>query len=300
MRYELFDGIPAFSKSFEVVNESGRDIRLNEFEAEILAITEHDTANLEVSRVTPQSRNIFCTSSIENTITPTFRYEEDPEYTSQVDYMSHYPILLVSKPPIGPYKLIKSGEKFESYYAYILLFDDYDRNRRMLQIDSFYRKLAPWTTGNPIFVHIISSDFDTIAAGIDQCVEVGFEMVILSFGSGLSMEDINEENIAKFKKIADYAHSKGIEIGGYSLLASRFIYEDNNVISDDIIFGNSPCLGSEWGQRYLHNIRVFLEKTGFDVLEHDGSYPGDYCRSEKHPGHECYEDSQYTQLMAIT
>ncbi|MGN1346177.1 MAG: hypothetical protein ACI4V1_05295, partial [Eubacteriales bacterium] len=300
VRYELFDNMPTFAKSFELVNESGRDIRLNEFEAEILALTEHDMGTLEVNNVTPQSRNIIALSSIENTITPTFHYEEDPEYTSQIDYMSHYPILLVSKPPIGPYKKIQNGETFASYYAYLLLFDENDRNRRMLQIDLFYKKLAPWTTENPIYVHIISTDFDTIAAGIDQCVETGFEMVILSFGSGLNMEDVSDENIAKFKKIADYAHSRGIEIGGYSLLASRNIDEENNVEAEKIIFGNSPCLGSEWGIRYMKNIRTFLEKTGFDVLEHDGSYPGDYCRSTKHPGHECYEDSQYTQLMAIT
>ncbi|MGN1408641.1 MAG: hypothetical protein ACI4XJ_00540 [Eubacteriales bacterium] len=300
VRYELFDNMPTFGKSFEIVNESGRDIRLNEFEAEILALTEHDMGTLEVSNVTPQSRNIFALSSIENTITPTFRYEEDPEYTSQIDYMSHYPILLVSKPPIGPHRKIKNGETFESYYAYLMLYDENDRGRRMLQTDLFYRKLAPWTTENPIYVHIISTDFDTIAAGIDQCVETGFEMVILSFGSGLNMEDVSDGNIAKFKKIADYAHSKGIEIGGYSLLASRDIDKENNVVAENIIFGNSPCLGSEWGIRYMKNIRTFLEKTGFDVLEHDGSYPGDYCRSTEHPGHECYEDSQYTQLMAIT
>lgn len=299
VRYELFDNMPTFGKSFEIVNESGRDIRLNEFEAEILALTEHDMGTLEVGNVTPQSRNIFALSSIENTITPTFRYEEDPEYTSQIDYMSHYPILLVSKPPIGPHKKIRNGEKFESYYAYLMLFDESDRGRRMLQIDLFYRRLAPWTTENPIFAHIISTDFDTIAAGIDQCVETGFEMVILSFGSGLNMEDVSEENIAKYKKIADYARSRGIEIGGYSLLASRDIDKENNVVSDSVIFGSSPCLGSKWGINYLKNIRAFLEKTGFDVLEHDGSYPGDYCRSTEHPGHERYEDSQYTQLMAI-
>ncbi|MBO5299540.1 MAG: alpha-galactosidase [Clostridia bacterium] len=300
VNHELFDNMPTFGKSFEIVNKSGRDIRLNEFEAEILALTEHDPCNLEVSNVTSQARNIFPLSSIENTLTPTFRYEEDPEYTSQIDFMSHYPIMLVSKPPIGPYKKIKDGETFSSYYAYLMLFDEHDRNRRMLQISEFYKKLAPWTTESPIYVHIISTDFETIARGIDQCVETGFEMVILSFGSGINMEDASDENIAKFKKIADYAHSKGIEIGGYSLLASRYINEESNVIAEKIIFGSSPCLGSEWGIKYMQDIRTFLDKTGFDVLEHDGSYPGDYCRSTDHPGHECYEDSQYTQLMAIT
>ncbi len=300
IRYECYDGIPAFGKSFSVINNSKKNIRLNEFEAEILAITEHDMGNTEAFRVDRQARNVFAVSDIENNVTPTFTYTLDEEYTSQVDYMSQYPILLVSKPPLGPHKLIKSGERFDSYNAHILLFDETDRMRRMLQIDRLYTLLAPWTTENPIYLHVVSDDPDELKAAADQCAEAGFEMIIVSFGSGLDMEDVSEENIAKFKAIADYAHSKGIELGGYSLLASRHIDEENDVIADHIIFGDSPCLGSEWGIRYLNNIRRFIVETGFDELEHDGSYPGDVCHSEKHPGHECYEDSQYTQLTAIT
>lgn len=300
MRYECYDGIPAFGKAFTIVNNSGRELRLNEFEAEILALTEHDLGNTEVYNKSKQSRNLFPVTDIESNLTPTFLYTRDEEYTSQVDYLSVYPNLLVSRPPVGPYKKIKNGESFDSYTAHLLLFDDYDRMRRMLQIDKLYAALAPWTTENPIYLHVVSDDEDELKTAVDQCAECGFEMIIVSFGSGLDMEDVSEENIAKYKAIADYAHSKGIELGGYSLLASRDIDEENNVIADRIIFGNSPCLGSEWGKNYLEKIRTFIEKTGFDELEHDGSYPGDTCRSEKHPGHECYEDSQYTQFTAIT
>ena len=56
-------------------------------------------------------------------------------------------------------------------------------------------------------------------------------MVILSFGSGVNMEDPSPANIAKFKALADYAHSKGIEMGGYSLLASRHIDDADDVIN---------------------------------------------------------------------
>ena len=300
VRYECYDALPAFGKSFVITNNSGHDIRLNEFEAEILAVTEHDVGNTEVYRVSDQARNLFAISSIDNTLTPTFSYSCDPEYTSQVDYLCKYPILLTSKPPLGPYKKLSDGESFTSYSAHLMLFDETDRMRRMLQIDRFYQLLAPWTTENPIYVHIISDDYERLKACVDQCVEVGFEMIILSFGSGLNMEDASPENIAKFKKIADYAHAKGIEIGGYSLLASRSIDAENDVVADRITFGASPCLGSKWGIQYLANIRKFLAGTGFDELEHDGSYPGDTCSSHAHPGHECYEDSQYTQLTAIS
>ena len=59
----------------------------------------------------------------------------------------------------------------------------------------------------------------------------GFEMVIFSFGSGLDMEDVSLANIAKYKAFADYAHSKGLQVGGYSLLASRHISEEDDVVN---------------------------------------------------------------------
>jgi len=36
------------------------------------------------------------------------------------------------------------------------------------------------------------------------------------------------------------------------------------------------------------------------VLEHDGSYPGDVCASESHPGHKGLNDSQWQQWKVIT
>ncbi len=52
--------------------------------------------------------------------------------------------------------------------------------------------------------------------------------------------------------------NKGIKIGTYSLLASRAISEKDDVINPKTgrrggfaTFGNSPCLGSEWGQEYF-------------------------------------------------
>ena len=40
--------------------------------------------------------------------------------------------------------------------------------------------------------------------------------------------------------------------------------------------------------------------TGLDVLEHDGSYPGDVCHATYHPGHRGIGDSQWNQMRTIT
>ena len=50
-------------------------------------------------------------------------------------------------------------------------------------------------------------------------VDVGFEMLIFSFGSAFDYENINDpEYVARMKNLTDYALSKGIEVGGYDLI----------------------------------------------------------------------------------
>jgi len=121
-------------------------------------------------------------------------------------------------------------------------------------------------------------DPKVVKAAVDQCAEVGFEMVILSFGSGLNMEDPAPASHARMKDLADYARAKGVEIGGYSLLASRSVSPQADVIHPKTgqpggaIFGSSPCLGSDWGRQYLANLRAFFANTGMTVLEHDGTW----------------------------
>jgi hypothetical protein len=103
----------------------------------------------------------------------------------------------------------------------------------------------------------------------------------------------------------EYARSKGIVLGGYSLLASRDVGPENDVIdpktntTHGAIFGQSPCLGSQWGIEYFRKLRTFIEITSIGVLENDGSYPGDVCASTHHPGHRDLLDSQWTQWTEI-
>jgi hypothetical protein len=131
-------------------------------------------------------------------------------------------------------------------------------------------------------------------------------MVILSFGSGLTMEDLSDKNIRKFRELADYAHERGIEFGGYSLFSSRKIGPETDVVDKETgfpggaKFGNAPCAGSDWGIAYYQKLKGFFERTGFDVLEHDGPYPGDFCASTTHPGHEGHGDSQWKQWRQVT
>jgi hypothetical protein len=59
-------------------------------------------------------------------------------------------------------------------------------------------------------------------------------------------------------------------------------------------------LGSRWADDYFRRLTNFMVRTGFALLEHDGSDPGDVCASRQHPGHRGLEDSQWNQWRRIT
>jgi hypothetical protein len=223
-----------------------------------------------------------------------------------VSYLLATPCLLECSPPIGPEVEIKPGESFDSFRVFELVHDSTDRERRGLAVRRAYRALAPWVEENPILMHVRDATPDAVKTAIDQCAEVGFEMVIMTFWSGFDIENENPQYLAGIKSLADYARGKGVALGGYSLLASRSIDAANDVINPKTgkpggaIFGSSPCLGSVWGENYFRKLRRFFEQTGCGVLEHDGSYPGDVCASTNHPGHDGLKDSQWKQWKIIS
>ena len=300
LHYEIYDGAPIIGKWLIVKNETGAAIKLDKFTLEELAFVEYES---EVDHVPASSKNsIHVESDWAQVSCGTSFWGTDPLYTSQVSYSLQTECFLTVKlPNNGPDQEIQPGGAFTSFRNWMMPFDTQERERKGLFVRHFKRLLAPWTTENPIFMHLTSTKPEDVKTAIDQCVETGYEMIILSFGSGLDMEDESPENIAKFKEYVELAHSKGIEIGGYSLLASRWISDDVDVINPTtgkrggMTFGSSPCLSSEWGHEYFRKIRSFFEKTGMDVFEHDGSYSGDPCASTSHAFHKGLEDSQWTQ-----
>lgn len=304
LHYEIYDGAPIIGKWLIVRNETGLAIMLDKFTLEELAFVEYES---DVDHVPASSAgSIHVESDWAQVSCGTTFWGTDPKYTSQVNYgLQTQCFLTVKLPNDGPAQEIPSGERFESFRNWLMPFDSQERERKGLFLRHFKRILAPWTTENPIFLHLTSTKLEDVNTAIEQCVETGYEMIILSFGSGLDMEDESEENISKFKEYVDLAHSKGIEIGGYSLLASRWISDDVDVINPrtgkrgGMTFGSSPCLSSEWGHEYFRKIQSFFEKTGMDVFEHDGSYSGDPCASTSHAFHKGLEDSQWNQRKML-
>ncbi len=310
VHYEMYDGIPLLAKWLEVRNGSERAVTVDKFTSEILAAVEYESqvesagvAGNPFIQVESDYSFIATRTGSGNKVA---NWVPDKQYTTQVNYRLEAPLLLETRPALGPVQVVQPGATFETFRIFELIHDSTERERRGLAVRRMYRTLAPWTTENPILMHVRKADPDSVKLAIDQCAAVGFEMVIMTFGSGFNIEKEDPAYIAQVKQLVDYGKSKGVELGGYSLLASRKIDAGNDAINPatgkpgGAIFGNSPCLGSRWGNEYFRKLMSFIDKTGIAVLEHDGSYPGDVCASTTHPGHSGLEDSQWAQWKKIS
>lgn len=310
VHYELYDGIPLIVKWVSVENKGGKPIVVNRIVNEVLALPEEESAVVGSPEQMKKQHGIYVETNyaFNNAMRydisdQTTHWKTDSSYTSQVNYNYQTPCLLEVYPEKVTGNRVQPGEVMNSVRTQELLMDSYDRERRGLAIRKMYRAIAPWTTENPIFMHLVSKNDGEVRAAIDQSAATGYEAVILSFGSHCTMEDSSAANIARWKQLADYAHQRNIRIGGYSLFSSRKISDADDVIDPATgkpdaaaFFGNAPCMGSNWGLSYIAKLKYFISNTGFDIFENDGPYPGDVCASTLHPGHIGLDDSQWKQM----
>jgi hypothetical protein len=309
VNYELYNGLPLIVKWVTVKNNSTNSITINRIVNETLGLVEEESAVVGSPDQMKKQHGLYVETNyaFNNAMRydisdQTTHWKIDSTYTSQVNYNYQTPCVLEVYPEKVLAVDLQPGEVMKSPRTHELLMDSYDRERRGLMIQQMYATVAPWTTSNPIFMHLVSRDDDQVRTAVDQCLATGYEALILSFGSHCNMEDTAVLNVTKWKALADYAHSKGILIGSYSLFSSRRINDETDVIDPKTgkpggaFFGNAPCMGSVWGLNYLARLKYFMTATGFDLFENDGPYPGDVCASTVHPGHKGLEDSQWRQM----
>jgi len=309
VHYEMYDDLPLMGKYLTMENAGNENIHVTQVVNEILGMVEEESAVVGSTEKMKKPHQLYVENNFafNNAMhaelsSQATHWKPDSSYTSQVNYELRTPNILEVYPEKGIGIDLNPGENFHSIRTYELVLDSYDRERNGLARRKMYRALAPWTLQNPIFMHLVSKNDEEVKTAIDQCVDTGYEALILSFGSHINMEDISKENISRWKNLADYAHEKGIKIGGYSLFSSRRISDEHDVISPltgkpgGAFFGNAPCMASQWGLDYLDKLKFFFENTGFDIFENDGPYPGDVCASTSHPGHEGLHDSQWVQI----
>ncbi|MHB9005582.1 MAG: hypothetical protein ACYDC1_01475 [Limisphaerales bacterium] len=316
VHYELYDGLPLLGKQVEVRNAGTNEVRLDQMTTELLAVP-HDQA----SRVWIESDYTFYKMT-------TTRWEEDPLYTTysegreliadlrfvpngaldepwkKVDVREYSGsggarYLLSSRYSQGLAKSLKPGGTFTSFRTYEVLHDSDDAERQGLARRKMFRTVTPWTQENPIFMHLRSSDSESIRRAVDQCVETGFEMIILTFWSGFDMESTDRRYWERIKADFDYAHGRGIRIGGYILFCSTASKGPPHDAQQDV-YPASLCLGSEFVDGYFQRLFDFMEFVGQDVIETDGPYHGYPCESTQHKYHQGRDDSFRVQWEKMT
>jgi len=199
------------------------------------------------------------------------------------------------------YFTVPLDEPFTSFRVRHILVGTGDAERQGLAKRRMLRLLAPWTQESPIFFHMTKNDNKSEYAIIDQMAEVGFEMLIFSFGSGFNIESTNSSYIDDMAKLVAYANSRGIEVGGYDLIAEtrRPPAEMRFFEAIDPHTGKgrgSACFASGWYDYLLERFMSFIDKTGISMVETDGPYGIGYtCGALNHAHHEGAQDSVYQQ-----
>ena len=141
---------------------------------------------------------------------------------------------------------------FASFRTLEMVVGASDRERFGLAKRRILRLLAPQTNENPIFFHLSSDNSAEFRAAVDQLAEVGFEMILYSFGSGFDIESRAKDFIPKLKADVDYARAKGIEVGSYDLIAlTRRTPRKWAALRGNGSDSGSACFASGWNEHLL-------------------------------------------------
>lgn len=200
VRYELYDGMPVLMKQLSVTNIGKESVTVDNIAADVMRVTQHrDT--------------LFVDSDYDSTTD--FLGLELSKYAK--NYARYRYDTLEIAPAYRMNVKLEKGEEAHSITAYELLFGTDYYEHRLIEVKEMYRRIAPWCTDNVLFFHLISNSTAAIRKAVDQCAEVGLEMVIQSFGSGVNMESGNERYLNRIRAAYNYGHQKGIRMGAYTL-----------------------------------------------------------------------------------
>jgi len=104
------------------------------------------------------------------------------------------------------YGRVLLSDGFESFRVHELVVGSSDQERFNMSLKRKMRLLAPHTQENPIFFHMISDNSTMFRDVVDQMADVGFEMVIYSFGSGIDLESDNDTYLEQVSFVVTTCH----------------------------------------------------------------------------------------------
>ena len=259
VHYEMYDGIPLLAKWLTVRNGGGRAVALDRFTAETLAVVDAES-RVEHIPLPPDVMHVETDYAFGGMdargASAAVHWVADPQYSSQVNYRRESPVLLEVRPDMGPGVSIPAGGEWTSFRL---------RAGIRLHRPGTPRAGAPSHVPDDCSVGHAEPDPDARAAigpdsvklAIDQCAATGFEMVILSFGSGFNMEQETRRTCTDqvpggLRACARCQVGRIFAAGEPQNRAGgrRHQSEDGQT---GMPSGNSPCLGSRWGEEYSAN-----------------------------------------------
>ena len=213
IHYEMYDGIPAMSKWITLAIDP---LSLDGVKVQVLSL-ERLAVNQQWSQVShwdgPYNTYKWLYVGTNQPHGSAVIWTQDPVAGEMPGSFEEMVDVTYSPPQGEPIPSLNlKDEPLESFHVHLLAHGGDDETRRALARHRLFRLLAPQAQENPIFFHMTQADNQSMYEVIDQLAEVGFEMVIYSFGSGFNLESSNETYLAELKEIVDYAHSKGIEV----------------------------------------------------------------------------------------
>lgn len=325
LHYELYDGAPLLAKWLEIhaSPHTAQDVVVDKVTVELFAATPPFGSYFPHGSHAPGEG--FNGASGAGTVAkrPLLHAQTDQAHGASCEWSDDYPNsadpvpgcpqckdqgaeepLLNCSYMLGPGAHVNANESFVSFRALLLATDSAEIERSTLARHRLTQLLAPHVTENPIFFHATDVSDAGFRNAIDQMAEVGFEMLIFSFGSGFRLETSDAAYLATIKAQVAYAKSKGIEVGGYDLICldrGHGGYGGN--VGDqwcavDEVTGaltEDACFASGWYDKLYALVDHFINVTGLAMLETDGPYGGRPCASTNHAHHHGLEDSIYRQ-----
>lgn len=319
LSFEMYDGIPLMKKWATVTCDDCKSpVQVKKMEVEVLGVNAPFGAHLGHGSQAPGSdwggapdESVVSPSTLLHAKTDqahgaACKWEDDfPQSVSSADYKDEGAVepVLNCTYTIGPGAYVSPTETFESFRALTLIHDSFELERQSLARARVTELLAPATTENPIFFHATKVDDEGFRLAVDQMAEVGFEMLIYSFGSGFVLETADPTYIAKIAGQVAYAKSKGIEVGGYDLICldrghggyGGNVGDNMSTVDEDGELKEDACFASTWVDILKDLVFSFINETGLAMLETDGPYGGGTCSSTTHTHHRGLEDSVYRQ-----
>lgn len=207
--------------------------------------------------------------------------------------------------PLGPWQPIRPGESQSFFTVFLTLFDSDDLPRQSLSRRRVVRTLFPQVTETPLYFYSTDASSAGIRRVADQAHATGFEAILLSFGSGFDPSSTNQTYIAQVKNDTLYCRSKGVMIGGYTLMqnppnlrGNDYCQSPDGAKAPSGMPARIADFSTAFHSTYRANILNFLRATTMDLLETDGPYEGATCAQTDQSGFAHVNNSQLAQYRA--